>query len=150
MRDGYIEQVGTPLDLYDVPANKFVASFIGSPSMNLIEGQVAVRNGKLVLDAMGLAWPLPNAPVKPGDRLLYGTRPEHLTIDPNGMETTIVVVEPTGAETHVLLQAGEAQITGVFRERLGAGPGASLRLSPDLARVHLFDTTNGLRIGPER
>ena len=146
MRDGYIEQVGTPLQLYDVPANKFVASFIGSPSMNLIEGQVAARDGKLVLEAMGVAWPLPNAPVKPGDRLLYGMRPEHLTVDPNGLETTIVVVEPTGAETHALLRAGDAQITGVFRERLGAGPGASLRLSPDLARIHLFDTTTGLRI----
>jgi len=146
MRDGYIEQVGTPLQLYDVPANKFVASFIGSPSMNLIEGQVAARDGKLVLEAMGVAWPLPNAPIKPGDRLLYGMRPEHLTVDPDGLETTIVVVEPTGAETHALLQAGDAQITGVFRERLGAGPGASLRLSPDLARIHLFDTTTGLRI----
>ena len=113
MRDGYIEQVGTPLDLYDVPANKFVASFIGSPSMNLIEGQVAERDGKLVLEAMGMAWPLPDVPVKPGDRLLYGMRPEHLTVNPNGLETTIVVVEPTGAETHVLLQVGEAQITGV-------------------------------------
>ncbi|GLQ53368.1 ABC transporter ATP-binding protein [Devosia nitrariae] len=148
MRDGVIEQLGSPLDLYDNPANLFVASFIGSPAMNLVEGRVAAADGKPVLEAEdGSVWPLPmDLRAKAGDSLVYGVRPEHLSIDAQGVDAEIVVVEPTGAETHVLLQTGNGQVTGVFRERLDVGPGAKLRIAPDLARVHLFDPRTQARL----
>jgi len=148
MREGVIEQLGTPLELYDRPANLFVASFIGSPAMNLIEGTVASRDGQPVLEAEGGAvWPLPaGITVNQGDQLTYGVRPEHLSIAPGGIEAQIVVVEPTGAETHVLLEAGKQQITAVLRERLDVGPGATLPIAPDLKHIHLFDPRTQARI----
>jgi multiple sugar transport system ATP-binding protein len=148
MRDGVIEQVGTPLELYDRPANLFVASFIGSPAMNLIEGTVANRDGRPVLEAdSGAFWPLPaGIELAEGDRLTYGVRPEHLSIAPGGVVAEIVVVEPTGAETHVLLQTGASQITAVLRERLDVGPGARLPIAPDLKHIHLFDPRTQARI----
>ena len=75
----------------------------------------------------------------------YGIRPEHLKLDPNGIEIEVVVLEPTGSETSVLARLGTQTITGIFRERINAAPGEKLRVTPDLALVHLFGA-NGQRM----
>jgi multiple sugar transport system ATP-binding protein len=75
----------------------------------------------------------------------YGIRPEHLKLDPNGIEVEVIVLEPTGSETSVLARLGSQQITGIFRERINAEPGSKLRVTPDLALVHLFGA-NGQRV----
>jgi multiple sugar transport system ATP-binding protein len=140
MRDGVIEQMGTPLELYDRPRNTFVAGFIGSPSMNFIQGSV-VGNG---FETTG-GRPLPLAKTVPG-AVTYGIRPEHLHIDPqNGIEMEVIVLEPTGSETQVLGRLGKQTINGIFRERIDVKPGDKLRVSPDLSLVHLFDK-DGLRV----
>jgi multiple sugar transport system ATP-binding protein len=144
MNHGHIEQAGAPLELYDRPANLFVAGFIGSPAMNMLHGKVSA--GAFV-DASGMRWPMPaNHGAAEGSEIVYGVRPEHLRLDANGVPTRVHVVEPTGSETQVVLRLGEVSLMGAFRERIAAGPGEALPVSPELGLVHLFDKKTGKRI----
>jgi len=133
MRDGIIEQMGSPLDLYDRPSNTFVAGFIGSPSMNFINGQTTPEGFKTT-DGIVL-------PTIPGatSAAIYGIRPEHLHLADDGIEIEVVVLEPTGSETQVIARLGSQQITGIFRERVNVAPGTKIKVKPDLSLVHLFD-----------
>ena len=143
MRDGHIAQMGAPLDLYDQPANVFVAGFIGSPAMNLLDGVVengAVRVGDITLPAPALSG------LTDGQKVKYGIRPEDLHLSDTGIAASVAVVEPTGSETHVVLKAAGQDITAVFRERHAFAPGTPVHLAPDAAKVHLFDAETGNRI----
>lgn len=142
LNGGHIAQMGAPLDLYDRPANVFVAGFIGSPSMNLVEGEV--RDGHVV--AGDLRLPLAGAAAGEGRRVVYGIRPEHLEIAPGGIAAQVAVVEPTGSETHLVLRAAGREMVAVSRERHGFAPGDEIRLSPVPGLVHLFDAGTGERI----
>lgn len=148
MHDGIVEQMGAPLELYDRPANMFVAGFIGSPAMNFIKGSIKV-NGKAVFKAEGgLELPLATAPAGADGRpAVYGIRPEHFVIDAqNGIPAEVVVVEPTGSETQVFAKLGGQDIVGVFRERVTVGPGDTIPLAPNPELVHLFDAQTGKRL----
>jgi multiple sugar transport system ATP-binding protein len=141
MRDGNIEQIGSPLDLYDAPANMFVGGFIGSPSMNFLSGRATAQGFEL---ADGIVLPLP--PDADASAVWYGVRPENLQLQADGVAATVAVIEPTGAETMVVTRIGDQQVNGIFRERLGVAPGATLNLAPDVSKVHLFDSS-GARVG---
>jgi multiple sugar transport system ATP-binding protein len=142
MHDGVVEQIGTPLDLYDRPANLFVAGFIGSPAMNLLGGKVA--DGAFVAaDGTRIAL---DRTVPDNASATLGIRPEHFRLDPNGVAAEILTVEPTGAETQVLMRLAGHEVMGVFRERLTAGPGENLHVSPETGSLHLFDAATGQRI----
>ncbi len=143
MQGGRIEQIGAPLDLYDRPANIFVASFIGSPSMNMIDG--VVQNG--AVQAGGATLPLPpGMKVADGRAVIYGVRPENLTVDPGGISGTIAVVEPTGSETHVVIRIAGRELVAVFRDRVTHRPGDAISLAPlDATQVHIFDKASGAR-----
>ena len=143
MQGGRIEQVGAPLELYDRPANTFVASFIGSPSMNMIEG--TVRDG--AVQAGGASLPLPpGMKVAEGREVVYGIRPENLGSAAAGIQGTVAVVEPTGSETHVVVRIEGRELVAVFRDRVSHRPGDSITLAPtDAAGVHLFDKSSGAR-----
>jgi multiple sugar transport system ATP-binding protein len=143
MNHGRIEQAGAPLELYDRPANLFVAGFIGSPAMNMIEGRI---EGGAFRTADAIAWPLPANGHAPAGELVYGIRPEHFRLDPEGLSATVQVVEPTGSETQVVMRIGETHCLGAFRERISARPGDILPVSPDPQLVHLFDRQTGQRI----
>jgi multiple sugar transport system ATP-binding protein len=148
MNGGYVEQTGSPLDLYDRPANRFVAGFIGSPSMNFLEGTVGDGGFRL---PDGTILPLPDTglSVGTGQDAIYGIRPEHLSLDGQGPTSalTVQVVEPTGSETQVFGSIGSQDITGVFRERVGNNAvGQKLQVYIDPQRVHLFRKDNGKRL----
>ncbi len=146
MRDGEVEQIGTPLQLYDSPVNRFVAGFIGSPSMNFLPG--VVGNGQVRLEG-GAALPLPaGSRGKEGQAVLYGTRPEHIDLvqGEDGIATEVIVVEPTGADTQIFTRIAGVEVTSIFRERHEFRPGAPIRLRPDAARAHLFDAQSGRRL----
>jgi multiple sugar transport system ATP-binding protein len=146
LRDGRVEQIGAPLELYDRPANLFVAGFIGSPAMNVFEGVVSDRGAFLLDD--GTSLPLPEGmAAMAGRRVKYGVRPEHLSLASVGVVANVVVVEPTGPETQVALKLGGQAALGVFRERIQARAGESLCLAIDPALVHLFDAETAQRIG---
>jgi multiple sugar transport system ATP-binding protein len=120
MNAGKVEQIGSPLELYDNPANLFVAGFIGSPAMNFLPEK---RNGREVL---------------------LGMRPEHLEIATDGMAAEVVVVEPTGADTHIFCKVGGVDVTAVVRERHAFHPGEAVRLKPRL--TYVFDPSSGARL----
>jgi multiple sugar transport system ATP-binding protein len=145
MQGGRIEQVGAPLELYDRPANTFVAGFIGSPAMNMLPG--VVRGGKAVLEDGALLPLPPGAAVVDGAEITYGVRPEHLGVGTAGLSGTVSVVEPTGSETHVVLRVGSRDVVGMFRDRVSFRPGDPLTFAPDVEKVHLFDRASGVRLG---
>ena len=149
MRDGVVEQCDSPLNLYDRPANKFVAAFIGSPSMNFIDGAIRTTDGHpTFVSHDGVTLPLPSGAVVPdGAAVTYGFRPEHLALGKDdGIGAIVRLVEPTGSETMVQLRVGENDVVGVFRERVSASEGSTIHIRPDPERVHLFDADNGLRL----
>jgi len=125
MNAGKVEQIGSPLELYDNPANLFVAGFIGSPAMNFI-------------------------PEKRGGRdVLVGIRPEHLAISSDDgahgtLRAEVVVVEPTGADTQIFCRVNGVDVTAVVRERHEFHPGEAVRLKPQL--TYLFDPSSGARL----
>jgi multiple sugar transport system ATP-binding protein len=145
MNAGNIEQVGQPLELYDRPANLFVAGFIGSPAMNFIAGTVS-GDGALVA-ANGERFPLPAGSAAPGQSVTLGIRPEHVQLTGDGpVPMTVDVVEPTGAETHCYSQAGGAPFCAAVHHRLDVAPGQTIHMVFPEALVHLFDTGSGARI----
>ncbi len=148
MNAGNIEQVGAPLELYDHPANLFVAGFIGSPAMNFIEGTVSATGTGLALTAdSGECFPLPPANASIGSRVTLGIRPEHVQASPEGaVILTVDVVEPTGAETHFYSRVGETTFCSALHHRLDITPGQALRLHFPPDRIHLFDPQSGKRI----
>src|SRR5476649_2532978 len=147
MHDGIVEQIGTPLELYDRPDNQFVAGFIGSPAMNFLKGKLKANGSASFEGPNGVKLPLTSAPANSDGRpAVYGVRPEHFTIADDGAEAEIVVVEPTGSETQVFAKLGGEQVVAVFRERHQFNPGDRVRLKPDPALVHLFDETTGKRL----
>ncbi len=146
MHDGIVEQIGKPLDLYDRPGNLFVASFIGSPAMNLLKGTVSI-NGKAEFRGAGdIRVPLgKTAGAKNGEAVVLGVRPEHLRLADDGFPVEVVVVEPTGSEIQVIGRTpGGEDIVANFRERHPFSPGQTIRLSADL--IHLFHADSGKRI----
>lgn len=151
MRDGIVEQTGSPLELYDHPANQFVAGFIGSPAMNFLPGTVRKSAGAARVElAGGLTLPVPAnvTDVEDGRSVVYGTRPEHMDLatGDDGVPTEVVVVEPTGADTQVFTKLAGVEVTTVFRDRHAFRPGDTIRLRPDPQRAHLFDAATGTRL----
>lgn len=146
MRDGRVEQTGSPLELYDFPANQFVAGFIGSPAMNFLPGTLRRSGGTArveLSDGTLIDAPLSSGGVD-GQRVVYGTRPEHLSlVSTGGIPAVVAVMEPTGMDTFVACRHGSVELSAVFRERHDFAPGSTIHLQPDLQRAHLFDAETG-------
>nr|WP_099558688.1 sn-glycerol-3-phosphate ABC transporter ATP-binding protein UgpC [Hartmannibacter diazotrophicus] len=147
MRDGRVEQIGAPLDLYDNPANVFVAGFIGSPSMNFVNGRIVAKDGEMTfLSDSGLSLPVPNVGLRDGQEVTYGIRPEDIRIGEGGIPVSVVVVEPTGSETQVFARAGKDLIDAIVKERIRARPAEQIGFIIDPAKVHLFDRQTTQRL----
>ena len=148
MHDGRVEQMGEPLALYDRPANRFVAGFIGSPAMNFLDGAVHGADGKRVVrTASGARLPVAEAgAAAEGQPVIYGIRPEHLELADDGFDAEVIVIEPTGSETQLFARVGAQEIAAVFRERHDFAPGQRIRLRPRPEMAHLFDPSSGDRI----
>ena len=159
MHDGIIEQIGTPLELYDRPGNLFVAQFIGSPSMNVIAGTLqraasvagadADSSTHAEVDAAGTRWPAPRANGGTlGQAVHYGIRPGdiHLATGGHGIAARVIVVEPTGAETELLVQVGDTQLVVVIHGRTAAQPDDTVHLAIDASKAHVFDSASGARL----
>jgi multiple sugar transport system ATP-binding protein len=149
MKDGLVEQVGAPLDLYDRPANMFVASFIGSPSMNFLKGRIG-SDRRYVVTENGVRLPLATeVQVLPETAVTYGVRPEHLfvTTAGDGIPITVTNVEPTGAETFIQGTVDGQKISAQLRERVLVKAGDVLHLTFQPGNSHLFDADTGIRIG---
>ncbi|WEX90727.1 ABC transporter ATP-binding protein [Sinorhizobium garamanticum] len=152
MRDGIIEQQGRPLDLYDRPANKFVAGFIGSPAMNFIPAIVGEDGAHIVLDFGKMQAKLAlGRGLAPGSSVTAGIRPEHIKVVSEGQgafDVPVGFVESTGSATFIT-SATQPELTIVETGRGRAGSGDIIGLAIDPAQLHLFDTATGRRIEPE-
>jgi len=147
MSNGNVEQVGAPLDIYDDPANIFVAGFIGSPAINLFHGVVRRSNGGATVEAEdGLQLPLRNdARVEDGQPVIYGIRPEHISLGDGGFAGSVELIEPTGAETLVFSNIGGIELCARSMERCNVARGETIGFVPDLDQVLLFNAQTGMR-----
>ena len=150
MHDGVVEQIGTPLELYDRPNNLFVAQFIGSPAMNIVQGTLRRTNGVAHVEtADGIRWPLGTAIGADGQAVTYGVRPDHLELigdRERGVPGEIIVVEPTGSETELVVRIGDAQVIVETHGRPALQPGDKVAFAVDPGNVHLFDQSSGARL----
>lgn len=152
LQHGRVEQIGSPLELYDSPNSLFVAGFIGSPAMNLLAGKLVAEGGRRMFrtDGGGML-PLPARQNLPANDvpLVYGIRPEHFrldTDDPDAIQVQVRLTEFTGAETHLRAVFAKDTLAAVFRDRLSAEAGTILGVVPDIRHIHLFDGTTGRRV----
>jgi len=149
VNDGRVEQLGAPLELYDRPANLFVAQFIGSPAMNIVAGVLAKSGGSSWVKALGQRWPVESPGGTDGQAVKYGIRPEHIGLadqGSGGIAAEVVVVEPMGAATELVVRVADVSLTVVTHGRANLRPGDSLSLSPDAGHAHVFDHPTGRRI----
>ncbi|GAB4171434.1 MAG: sn-glycerol-3-phosphate ABC transporter ATP-binding protein UgpC [Geothermobacteraceae bacterium] len=160
MRDGYIEQVGTPLEIFQRPANIFVAGFIGSPPMNLVPGVLERDEGGFrVRLGEGVLLPVPDGSengLKDGLGVIAGLRTEDLrpvesdAPDPAGfcLDGVVEVVEPLGSETNLHMVFQDVRMVVRSEGRRVHQPGESLRVCADLNHLHLFDRESEKAIYP--
>jgi multiple sugar transport system ATP-binding protein len=147
MNDGRVEQLGAPLELYDHPANLFVAQFIGSPAMNVFEGTIKTQNAKKFVEALGTLWPLAASGGRDGQAVKYGIRPEHIGVGgADGIAAEVIVVEPMGAEAELVVKVGDTSFTVKTHGRSGAKPGERISLRPEGHNAHVFDAATGRRL----
>lgn len=142
MRDGAVAQVGTPLELYNRPANRFVAEFIGAPRMNFLDGTVTAQDeGQTTITTAGGVIALPRVAVEPGAPIAFGIRPEHLAISADGkIEGRVDVVERLGGEAHVHVNLADGHAVTVKCEgTVEVEADQQIRLTANLAHHHLFD-----------
>ena len=147
MQSGIVQQIGAPLDLYDNPNNTFVATFIGSPSMNIIEGTYEKKTNSIITK-LGDVQQLPEVPAVfrwSADK--NGHRPEHLDLSDNGLKVTVSVVEPTGPETMAFFKYGDGEIVTMFHDRHDLHPGQKVFLRPRAEKILLFNVESGKQIG---
>jgi ABC-type sugar transport system ATPase subunit len=154
MREGRIQQTGAPGDLYRIPANQFVAGFIGSPRMNFFAGELRETDGRLQLQAESFTIPLQGKAISAAsgtaDRnVVLGVRPEHLAVSAGGpLDMTVEVVEPLGSQQFVYGSIGRGQpIVASVDPRSHPKPGDHVQLAILAEDVHLFDAASGNRIG---
>jgi len=147
MRDGVVQQLGTPDDIYGRPATRFVAEFIGSPAMNIVQAQ---RSGDgLASHGMPLALTVEqraallaaNAPA-----VSYGLRPENLSFGDAGLPGTLSMLEPTGPETYALVETPIGKLVARVAGKLAQRAGDSVFLRWSAADAHLFDSTTDQRM----
>ena len=154
MNNGRIEQIGTPMELYDAPVNLFVAGFMGSPPMNFIElHRKGGNSGAQLETASGQPVPLPERGLSPGVRsVVLGVRPEGLRIDDGGpLKGTVEVVEPKGSETQVFVRLDDLHLLCVTAgKRATFQPGDPVGIAFDATESHLFDTDSGQKITTEK
>ncbi|MEE2971567.1 MAG: sn-glycerol-3-phosphate ABC transporter ATP-binding protein UgpC [Planctomycetota bacterium] len=145
MKDGVIQQVGPPLEVYRRPANRFVATFIGAPAMNMLEGRVSADGGSF--EAAGGGSIALDAPAEPGRQVVVGIRPQHLATADAGIDCRVRVCEPLGDETDVMLDGpGDVSITARLRVDAVPQTDTTLRLAPRPGTVHVFDQGSGERV----
>lgn len=148
LRSGNVEQIGTPMELFDYPKNIFVAGFLGSPAMNFLPGRLAADGSAALVLSNGESVALARRPEVCGDNdIVLGVRPQDITQDPdNGTAAIVKVIEPTGADTHVLVELAGQEVTCVLDARLDMKPGDQIRLSFRTPAVHFFDAKTEARL----
>lgn len=157
MNDGVIQQVGSPLELYNNPANRFVAGFIGSPAMNFIPCRIIEETARLYIDADGIKIPLSDSKASrvkssSAEEFVFGIRPEDISrkgfeeessVQSETINARINVIETLGKETHLDLSIGENLMTAIVRPDTPVGLDEQIDLVFNMEKIHLFKTADG-------
>jgi multiple sugar transport system ATP-binding protein len=151
MKEGRLQQMGEPLEIYHDPDNVFVAGFIGTPGINLVKGRVSTRRDRPTAELQGLIMPLPSVRARPakGCEILVGFRPEHLAITSpgRGLRATVDLVEQLGGESLVYAtSATGVKLVARTNGNVSLGRGTAVSLAPDPKTALLFDPATGLRL----
>jgi multiple sugar transport system ATP-binding protein len=140
---GELQQIGTPDEVYDHPANVFVAEFIGSPPMNLLD---ASRDGDALVVAGGWRIPAPGVASGRNGTVRVGLRPEGITIDPDGQAAEVVAVEPFGSEVIIDVRVGDQPLKIRAAPDVRPEPGSNVGLRADPGAVRIFDASTGVAV----
>jgi multiple sugar transport system ATP-binding protein len=148
MHDGVVQQVGPPLELYDHPANLFVAGFIGSPGMNFLPATFSREGGAHAVLADGQKLRLVDRlPLKDGESITIGLRPEHIKLsDKDDLKAEVEVVEPLGLSTQFYAKMAGLDLCVFAMGRPTVKPGDRISLSADAMALHVFHAVTGVRI----
>ena len=153
MKDGYIQQIGTPQEVFDAPMNLFVAGFIGTPRVNIFDAKLIREDNKYFVEVFGYRTALSeekaqNLAAKGIDSrdVVLGVRPSHLVLDEKGFDSTVDVTEMMGSEIHLHMNNGDNDIIAVvpkFAEKLSFEHGSTVRFAFDGSVAHVFDKESG-------
>jgi len=159
LKDGILQQIDSPRNLYELPRNIFVAGFIGSPSMNFFDATLVGEEGKLWVDAGDFRVPVPQERQQPydsyeGQEVIFGIRPEHIhaknfepaNINAAPITATVDVVELLGHELHIYIDSGQNNFVATVDTRLAPEIGQELPMVVDMDRMHLFDKSTEMAI----
>jgi multiple sugar transport system ATP-binding protein len=154
MRLGVIQQVGSPAEVFDQPSNVFVADFIGTPSINLIEGEIAWEEGNQVFRGKDIVLPMPSeTSFETGRKIVYGLRPQHIKVLTDSTEThshiieaELILSETTGTETQFSFDYGGQKLIVANQGRFEIPANTRCRLKVHVERAHFFDQVNQKRI----
>jgi len=153
MNQGVLQQFGTPEEVYTHPANLFVAGFVGSPAMNMLEGDIIEKNGKLIIDVGVFTYPFPSDLAREilTPKIVLGIRPEDVIItnekDPNAIPAKIEVIEPLGRECFLSLAVSGFSLGIITRSAEGLTIGDDIWIKLDEKRLHIFDGKSQKRLG---
>lgn len=152
MKDGVIQQIGPPLEVYNYPTNKFVAGFIGSPVMNFFPVIIENRNGKLTIDANEFQIPIPENKINAystlrGDEFILGVRPNSISKlmtasepkEQSYLKGVIDIVEPLGSEIHIYVKTGNHSYIAILNTQNNVRVNQEIELVIDFEKIHLFD-----------
>ncbi|MEY2952257.1 MAG: hypothetical protein RLZZ401_344 [Pseudomonadota bacterium] len=146
MKGGVLQQLGTPDDIYRRPANTYVATFIGSPTMNLVAGSAGEAGGNGVFNIKNAALPL-SVPASPSGEIQLGLRPEHIRLDDSApWRGKVSLVEPTGADTYVVVETAAGNITVRTAPLTPVRAGDAVGLGVQADQVNWFDAESGERL----
>ncbi len=151
MKDGIVQQFGTPAEIYGRPANRFVAEFIGSPAMNMVSSQRVTHANSTAVAAHGVELALTEAQRQalagaPGTEWVYGLRPENLSLANDGLPGTLTMIEPTGPETYATVDTAVGALTARIPGLLAAHVGDRVHLQWNAQDAHLFAQGSGERL----
>jgi multiple sugar transport system ATP-binding protein len=167
MNHGVVQQIGTPLEVYNMPQNEFVAGFLGSPAMNFIAGQLTRSEGALSIKGDGIDWQIPlagdGATLAPSriaakaaqlpPQLIVGIRPEDINVLPyasaptaSGQPSQVKLVEYMGSMNIYVIQVGSQQVVATTAPDFYLQPGSNVYLQPNIAKIHFFDATSGVNL----
>lgn len=143
LRDGVVEQIGAPIEIYDAPRNRFVAEFIGSPQMNMLSGRMT---GDGIEVGSATVFPDRSRQAEAGREVICGVRPEHVQIGESPISMRVTQVESTGTDTYIVGSLDGQDFTVLSRSRVRVQPGETVPVAIDVDRIHLFDRSTELRL----
>ena len=157
LKDGYIQQIGTPVEVYEQPVNEFVATFIGNPPMNLAPAEVTRSNGSLYLKCKHLEVPIPSEKqekLATGTKVTMGIRPDDILHADRALDIddtwkydgSVIIAETIGGQSIIELDIGGNEMVAVIEGRFLPQPGQTIRVAINLKHLHMFDPATGNKI----